>query len=236
MKQLKQLFKGGVIMSKKLFTEAIIKFVSGILLVGLLVFLPAGTLNFHGGLLFMGILFVPMLAVGIVMMIKNPELLKIRLNAKEKEKEQDKVVKLSGLMFLSGFIIAGLDFRFGWSKLPKAVMWISAAVFLLAYVLYAEVLRENTYLSRTIEVQENQKVFATGLYGIVRHPMYSVTLLLFLSMPLVLGSVYSFIIFLIYPLLIIKRIRNEEKVLEKELKGYTEYKKKVRYRLIPFIW
>ena len=139
-------------------------------------------------------------------------------------------------MFLSGFIIAGLDFRFGWSNLPKAVMWISAAVFLLAYVLYAEVLRENTYLSRTIEVQENQKVIDTGLYGIVRHPMYSVTVLLFLSMPLVLGSVYSFIIFLIYPLLIIKRIRNEEKVLEKELKGYTEYKKKVRYRLIPFIW
>ena len=223
-------------MSAKLFFQAIIKFSLGAVLVGLLVFLPAGTLSYFGGWLFMAILFVPMFIAGIVMMLKNPYLLEKRLNAKEKQKEQSLVVKLSGLMFLAGFIVAGLDFRFGWSKLHRGVIIGAAVIFLFAYVLYAEVLRENTYLSRTIEVQENQKVIDTGLYGIVRHPMYSVTLLLFLSMPLVLGSVYSFIIFLIYPLLIIKRIRNEEKVLEKELKGYTEYKKKVRYRLIPFIW
>ncbi|MBQ7116982.1 MAG: isoprenylcysteine carboxylmethyltransferase family protein [Clostridia bacterium] len=223
-------------MTSKLFVQAIIKFTLGVVLVGLLVFLPAGTLNYYNGWLFMGILFVPMFIGGIVMMLKNPSLLKSRLNAKEKESEQSLVVKLSGLMFLVGFIVAGLDFRFGWSKLPKAVVIVSAVLFLASYALYAEVLRENTYLSRTIEVQEGQKVIDTGLYGIVRHPMYSVTLLLFLSMPLVLGSVYSFIVFLVYPLIIAKRIRNEEEFLERELNGYREYKGKVKYRLIPFVW
>ena len=185
---------------------------------------------------FLGILFVPMFAAGIVMMVKNPELLKKRLNAKEKQQEQNLVVKLSGLMFLAGFIVAGLDFRFSWFVLPDWVSYATAGVFLLAYVFYAEVLRENTYLSRTIEVQENQKVIDTGLYGIVRHPMYSATILLFLSMPLVLGSAISFVIFLAYPVIIAMRIKNEEKVLEEGLEGYSEYKKKVKYRMLPFIW
>ena len=223
-------------MNKKLFIQAILKFALGALLVGLLVFLPAGTTHFFNGWLFMGILFIPMFFAGIVMMVKNPMLLKSRLDAKEEEKEQSLVVKLSGLMFLVGFIIAGLDYRFGWCVLPKSVSIVASLIFLIAYCLYAEVLRENTYLSRTIEVQENQKVVDTGLYGIVRHPMYAVTLLLFMSMPLVLGSVFSFIIFLAYPFIIAKRIRHEEEFLEKELDGYAEYKKKVKYRLIPFIW
>lgn len=223
-------------MTKKLFVQAITKFVLGVVLVGLLVFLPAGTFSFINGWLFMGILFVPMILAGIVLMIKNPGLLQKRLDAKEEQKEQSLVVKLSGLMFLSGFVVAGLGFRFDWYTLPKGAVIGAAIVFLVAYVLYAEVLRENTYLSRTVEVQENQKVIDTGLYGIVRHPMYSATLLLFLSMPLVLGSIYSFLIFLVYPLIIAKRIRGEEDFLEKELEGYCEYKKKVKYRLIPFIW
>ena len=223
-------------MTIKLFIQAITKFLFGFVLIGLMIFLPAGTLSFFNGWLFMGILFVPMFIAGIVMMFKNPDLLKSRLDAKEKQREQSIVVKLSGLMFLAGFIVAGLDFRFGWLTLPKGVVIGAAIVFLAAYILYAEVLRENTYLSRTIEVQENQKVIDTGLYGIVRHPMYSVTLLLFLSMPLVLGSIYSFLIFLSYPFIIAKRIKGEEEFLEKELDGYREYKQKVRYRLIPFIW
>ena len=223
-------------MTIKLFVQALVKFFAGVILVGLMIFLPAGTISFFNGWLFMGILFVPMFLAGIVMMIKNPDLLKKRLNAKEESKEQDMVVKLSGLMFIAGFVVAGLGFRFGWYMLPKTASIIAAVVFLAAYALYAEVMRENTYLSRTIEVQENQKVVDTGLYGIVRHPMYSVTLLLFLSMPLVLGSVFSLLIFLAYPFIIAKRIRNEEEFLEKELDGYIEYKQKVRYRLIPFIW
>ena len=223
-------------MNKKLFLQAIIKFVFGVLLVGLLVFLPAGTLQFFEGWLFMGILFIPMFFAGLVMMVKNPGLLESRLNAKEKQADQELVVKLSGLMFLAGFIVAGLDSRFEWLTLPKGISIGAAIVFLLAYVLYAEVLRENTYLSRTIEVQENQKVIDTGLYGIVRHPMYFVTVLLFLAMPLVLGSLISFVIFLVYPLIIAKRIKGEEAFLEQELAGYKEYKEKVRYRLIPFIW
>lgn len=223
-------------MTIKLFIQAITKFLFGFVLIGLMIFLPAGTLSFFNGWLFMGILFVPMFIAGIVMMFKNPDLLKSRLDAKEKQREQSIVVKLSGLMFLAGFIVAGLDFRFGWLTLPKGVVIVAAIVFLVAYILYAEVLRENTYLSRTIEVQENQKVIDTGLYGIVRHPMYSVTLLLFLSMPLVLGSIYSFLIFLSYPFIIAKRIKGEEEFLEKELDGYREYKQKVRYLLIPFIW
>lgn len=223
-------------MTLKLFISAITKFILGVALVGLLIFLSAGSLSFFGGWLLMGILFVPMFFAGIVMMLKNPDLLKSRLNAKEKRGEQSLVVKLSGLMFLLGFIVAGLGFRFGWYTLPKGISIAAVVVFLVAYILYAEVLRENTYLSRTIEVQENQKVIDTGLYGIVRHPMYSITLLLFLSMPLVLGSVYSFLIFLTYPFIIAKRIKDEEKLLEKELDGYREYKQKVKYRLIPFIW
>jgi len=222
-------------MTFKLFIQAITKFVLGVLLVGVLIFLPAGKWFFNG-LLLMVILFVPMFFAGIVMMIKNPRLLNKRLDAKEKLKEQNLVIKLSGLMFLVGFIIAGLGVRFNWYTLPKTVSVIFAVVFLVAYILYAEVLRENTYLSRTIEVQQDQKVIDTGLYSVVRHPMYSVTLLLFLSMPLVLGSLYSFIIFLAYPFIIAKRIKSEEEFLEKELNGYLEYKQKVKYRLIPFVW
>ena len=223
-------------MSVKLFFGAMLKFLLGVILVGLLIFLPAGTFSFFGGWLLMGILFVPMFVAGIVMMIKNPDLLKSRLDAKEERKEQDTVVKLSGLVFVVGFVLSGLGLRFGWYTLPKTVTYIGAALFLVAYILYAEVLRENTYLSRTIKVQENQKVVDRGLYGIVRHPMYSATLLLFLSMPIVLGSVYSFAVFLLYPLIISKRIKDEEKLLEQELDGYKEYKQKVKYRLIPFVW
>ena len=223
-------------MTIKLFVGAITKFMLGVALVGVLIFLPAGTFLYFNGWLLMGILFVPMFLAGIVMMFKNPDLLKSRLNAKEKQREQSLVVKLSGLMFLSGFIVAGLGVRFHWYVLPIGVVVGAAMVFLVAYILYAEVLRENTYLSRTIEVQENQKVIDTGLYGIVRHPMYSVTLLLFLSMPIVLGSVYAFLIFLVYPFIIAKRIKYEEKFLEEELDGYRDYKRKVKFRLIPFIW
>ena len=223
-------------MTIKLFISAILKFLLGVILVGTLIFLPAGTLSFATGWLLMGILFIPMFLAGIVMMIKNPSLLKKRLNAKEKEGEQQTVVKLSGLMFIAGFVLAGLDFRFGWLILPPWVSIVGAVLFLLAYAIYAEVLRENTYLSRTIEVQEGQKVISTGLYGIVRHPMYSATLLLFVSMPIVLGSVIALIPFLFYPGIIGKRIINEEKVLSEGLEGYPEYMKKVKYRLIPFIW
>ena len=223
-------------MTKKLFSQAMLKFSLGVVLIGLLIFLPAGTFHYWNGWLFMGILFVPMFLAGIVMMLKNPDLLKKRLNAKESETEQQLVIKLSGLMFLLGFIVAGLNFRFSWFVLPNAVVYGSTAVFLLSYLLYAEVLRENTYLSRTIEVQENQKVIDTGLYGIVRHPMYGATILLFLSMPLVLGSLPSFVIFLVYPLIIARRIKNEEEVLERELDGYAAYRRKVKYKVIPFIW
>ena len=223
-------------MSKKLFMQAITKYLLGVILVGLLIFAPAGTLAFENGWLLMGILFIPMFLAGIVMMFKSPELLKKRLNAKEKQSEQNLVIKLSGLMFLAGFIVAGLNFRFEWFLLPKSVSVCAAVIFLGAYLLYAEVLRENAYLSRTVEVQEGQKVIDTGLYGVVRHPMYSATLLLFLAMPLVLGSVQAFVILLAYPFIIVRRIRNEEELLEKELEGYREYEEKVKYRLIPFVW
>jgi len=223
-------------MNKGLFVQAISKFTLGVVLVGGLLFWPAGTLRWWNGWLFMGILFVPMFCAGLVMMAKSPNLLRSRLKAKEEQKEQDKVVKLSGLMFLVGFILAGLNFRLGWLTLPDWAVWTAAGLFLLAYLLYAEVLRENAYLSRTIEVQEGQTVVDTGLYGIVRHPMYAATLLLFLSMPLVLGSPISFVIFLVYPFLIAKRIRNEEQVLTEELEGYADYLNKVKYRLVPFVW
>ena len=223
-------------MTKELFISAITKFAAGVVLIGVLIFLPAGTIHFPGGWLLMGILFIPMFLAGLVMMAKNPRLLRSRLNAKEQQSEQSIVIKLSGLMFLCGFILAGLDFRFGWSNLPGLVNVLGALLFLIAYALYAEVLRENTWLSRTIEVQEGQTVVSTGLYAIVRHPMYAVTLLLFLSMPLVLGSVPAFVVFLAYPAIITRRIRNEEEVLERELPGYREYMQKVRWRLIPYIW
>lgn len=223
-------------MTKQLFFQAIIKFTLGVILVGLLIFLPAGTIHFWNGWLLMGLLFIPMFCAGVVMMFKNPYLLQKRLDAKEKQSEQSLVIKLSGLMFLAGFIVAGLNFRVGWIVLPDWVSYVGGVLFLLSYLCYAEVLRENTYLSRTVEVQENQKVIDTGLYGIVRHPMYAVTLVLFLSMPLVLGSVQAFLIFLTYPLIIAKRIKNEEEVLEEGLVGYKEYKIRVKYRLIPFIW
>jgi len=223
-------------MTKALFGQAISKFLLGVVLVGVLIFLPAGTVHHPAGWRLMILLFVPMFVAGLIMMKRSPELLKKRLNAKEKQREQDKVIKLSGLMFLAGFVLAGLDARFGWIVLPGWVSWAAAGVFLLAYALYAEVLRENAYLSRTIEVQEGQRVVDTGLYGVVRHPMYFATVLLFWSMPLVLNSLVSFVVFLFYPLLLVKRIQNEEKVLEEGLKGYKEYKQKVKYRLIPLIW
>ena len=223
-------------MNKKLFANGIVKFLSGIVIVALPLFLSAGTFTYWNAWLFMGILFIPMFIAGLILMKKNPYLLEKRLNAKEEQSEQKTVIVLSGIMFLAGFVVAGLDYRFQWIKLPEWLAIVGAVVFLIAYGLYAEVLRENTYLSRTIEVQENQKVIDTGLYGMVRHPMYAVTLILFLSMPIVLGSVISFMIFLAYPFIIAGRIKNEEKVLEEGLAGYKEYKQKVKYRLIPFIW
>ena len=223
-------------MNRELFWKAMLKFFAGLLLVGLLLFLPAGSFDYWQGWLLIGILFVPMFAAGLVMMAKNPELLRKRLNAREEQGEQRQVIAWSGIMFLAAFILAGLNRRFRWLMLPDWAVWIAAALFLLAYLLYAEVLRENSYLSRTIEVQENQKVVDTGLYGIVRHPMYAATVLLFLSMPLVLGSPISFAVMLFYLPLIVKRIRNEEEVLARGLEGYTAYMKKVRYRLIPGVW
>ena len=223
-------------MTKKLFVSAITKFTAGVILLALLLFLPAGTVHYPGGWLLMGILFIPMFLAGLVMMATNPNLLRSRLNAKEKEREQDLVIKLSGLMFLVGFVLAGLDHRFGWSNLPMTVNYVGAGLFLTAYVLYAEVLRENRWLSRTIEVQEGQTVVSTGLYSIVRHPMYFATVILFLSMPLVLGSIPAFLVFLCYPAIIARRIRNEEQVLSRDLPGYREYCGRVRWRLIPFIW
>ena len=223
-------------MNKKLFVNGMVKFLSGIVLVALPLFLSAGSFAYWNAWLLIGILFIPMFIAGIILMKKNPYLLEKRLDVKEKQSQQKTVIALSSIMFLSGFIVAGLDFRFQWIKIPEWTAIIGAVIFLIAYGLYAEVLRENTYLSRTIEVQENQKVIDTGLYGIVRHPMYAVTVILFLSMPIVLGSLIAFIIFLTYPFIIAGRIINEEKVLEEGLAGYSEYKKKVKYRLIPFIW
>ena len=223
-------------MNKGLFIQAISKFIAGLVLVGLLLFLPAGSLHYWQAWLLIGILFVPMFIAGLVMMGRNPDLLRKRLDAREKESEQKTVVALSGLLFIVSFAVAGLNWRFQWWVLPSWAVWVAAGLFLLSYLLYAEVLRENTYLSRTIEVQENQKVIDTGLYGIVRHPMYMATTVLFLTMPLVLASPISFFIMLGYLPVIAKRIRNEEKVLEEGLEGYSEYKKKVKYRILPLIW
>ena len=223
-------------MDRALFIRAISRFLAGLLLVAGLLFIPAGTWDYPQGWLLIGILFVPMFIAGLVMMKKNPELLKKRLNVREQESEQRSVILFSGIMFLAAFLSAGLSFRYSWLMLPVPVSIIAAVVFLAAYALYAEVLRENTYLSRTVEVQEDQKVIDTGLYGIVRHPMYMVTVLLFLAMPLVLGSVISFVIMLCYIPIIVKRIRNEEQVLQEGLPGYGKYMEKVKYRLFPFIW
>ena len=225
-----------VVMKTQLFLQGISKFLLGIILVGALLFLPAWSFHYWNAWLLVGILFVPMFIAGMVMLWKNPQLLQKRLDAKEKESEQKSVVALCGLMFVAAFIVAGLNWRYDWTRMPDWLVWVSVGLFLLSCLLYAEVLRENTYLSRTIEVQEDQKVIDTGLYGIVRHPMYMATLVLFLSMPLVLGSLYSFIIVLAYIPIIAKRIRNEEKVLEDGLPGYKEYKQKVKYKIIPFIW
>ena len=223
-------------MTAKLFIQALTKFLAGLLIVGLLLFLPAGTFAYWEAWLFICILFVPMFIAGIWLMWKHPELLSKRLSAKEEQNEQKWVVALSGLLFIAMFVVAGLNFRFGWLLMPNWTTYVAACIFLLGYALYAEVMRENVWLSRTVEVQQDQKVIDTGLYGIVRHPMYSATLLLFLSMPLVLNSVWSFALMLLYIPIIVKRIRNEEKVLEKDLAGYTKYKQHVRYRLIPFVW
>ncbi len=220
----------------KLLIEALTKFTCGLLMVGLLIFLPAGTLRYVYGWLLMGLLFVPMLIAGFVMLVKSPEFLKKRLDAKEKQGKQKGVVALSGLMFIAGFVVAGLDFRFGWSNMPAWLVVAAAVLFLVAYVLYAEVMRENAYLSRTIKVEEGQTVVDTGMYGVIRHPMYAVTILLFLMIPMVLGSWYALIAFAFYPAIIIVRLNDEEKLLTKELPGYGEYKKKVKYRIIPFIW
>lgn len=223
-------------MTIKLFFQALTKFVLGVFLIGLLLFLPAGTFDFWQAWLFIGVLFGPMFIAGIVLMVRQPELLRKRLDAKEKQGEQKWVVALSGLMFIAVFVVAGLNRRFGWYLLPDLAVYIATAIFLAAYTMYAEVMRENVWLSRTIEVQENQQVVSTGLYGVVRHPMYAATLLLFLSMPLILASPWSFVVMLLYIPIIALRIRNEEQVLECELKGYIEYKQRVRYKVIPFIW
>ena len=220
----------------RLMASAIIKLVVGLVIVGLFIFLPAGTVDYPCGWLFMAVLFVPMFIAGVMMLLRSPELLKKRLNAKEKESEQKSVVALSGIMFIAAFVVAGLNFRYSWCVLPSWVVYVATALCLFSYLLYAEVLRENEYLSRTIEVQEGQKVVDTGLYGIVRHPMYSATIVLFLSMPLVLGSLPSFFIMLVYIPLIVKRIRNEEALLLRELDGYKEYCARVKYRILPFMW
>lgn len=220
----------------KLHVEALTKFACGLLMVGLLIFLPAGTVQYPYGWLFIGLLFVPMLMAGFVMLAKSPGFLKKRLDAKEKQTTQKGVLAFSGLMFIAGFTVAGLDFRFGWSQMPTWVVVTASVLFLVSYALYAEVMRENAYLSRTIKVEEGQTVVDTGMYGVVRHPMYAVTILLFLMIPLVLGSWYALIAFAFYPAIIIVRIKDEEKLLTKELSGYTEYKQKVKYRIIPFIW
>ena len=223
-------------MRNKLSLQALTKTIMGFVFICVLLFLPAGTFRYWNAWLFMAVLFVPMIILGIVMLFKSPDLLKKRLDAKEKEGEQKWVVALSGIMFMAAFVVAALNFRFSWHSLPDYVIWIGVVFFLLSYLIYAEVMRENAFLSRTIEIQENQKVIDTGLYGIVRHPMYSATLIMFLSIPLILGSLISFFIMLAYIPIIAIRINNEERVLEKGLKGYKEYKQKVRYKLIPFIW
>ena len=223
-------------MKNNLLAQSLKKFIAGFVAIGVLLFLPAGTLHYWNAWLFVAVLFVPMLLLGIVMLFKSPKLLEKRLDAKEKVDEQKWVVALSGIMFLAAFVVAGLNFRYSWHSLPDYLVWIGVMVFLLSYLMYAEVMRENAFLSRTIEIQENQKVVDTGLYGVVRHPMYSATLLMFLSIPLILGSLVSFVIMFSYIPIIAARMRSEEEILEEGLEGYKEYKQKVRYKVIPFVW
>ena len=223
-------------MDRSLLKEALIKVISGMILLGVLLFIPAGTLKWKNGWLFLAVLFIPMIIAGIIMYFKAPDLLRSRLNAKETQKDQKEVIGLSALMFIAVFAVSGLDYRFGWSKMSDTATVIAVIIFLLAYLMFGEVLRENAWLSRTIEVQADQQVVDSGLYGVVRHPMYTATVFLFLMMPLILGSMYAFVIMWVYIPIIVKRIKNEEEVLEKELRGYTEYKKKIKYRLIPFVW
>ena len=223
-------------MTKKLFAQAVCKYLAGVVLLGLLIFLPAGTLRFPNGWLLMGLLFIPMFCAGVAMMLRDPALLEKRLNAKERESDQQDVIRKSGVLFIVSFVLAGLNFRFGWLSLPRWVAWAASVLFLLAYLMWGEVLRENAWLSRTVEVQEGQLVVDHGLYGVVRHPMYAASVLLFLAMPLVLGSIFSFLVMLLYLPLIGKRIRSEEKLLKDGLAGYAEYMERVKYRLIPFIW
>lgn len=220
----------------KLIINALAKFLAGLLLIAVMLLLPAGTIEFEGAWLFIALLFIPMLILGVVLLIRSPDLLKRRLDGKEKQKDQKGIIKLSGLMFPAGFIVSALDFRFGWSHVPAWLIATASVLFLLGYATYAEVMRENAYLSRTVQVSEGQKVISTGLYGIVRHPMYLATLFMFVPLPLILGSFFGLIPFVLYPILIVFRIRGEERVLTKELKGYEEYRKRVKYRLIPFIW
>ena len=223
-------------MKERLWLNAAVKFVGGLLLMAALLFLPAGSLCYPNAWLFLALLFIPMLLLGVILLIKAPELLRKRLNAKEKSKEQKSVVGLSGMMFLAGFVISSLDYRFGWSEMPQTIVIAASVLLVTSYGMYAEVMRENAWLSRTVEVQAGQKVIDTGLYGIVRHPMYTATILLFLSVPLVLGSFFGFAVFLIYPVLIVKRIMEEEKLLTEELEGYREYRNRVKFRLIPYLW
>ena len=220
----------------KLFAEAIIKFLMGLIIVGLLLFIPAGTLKYYNAWMLICVLFIPMFIVGIILIFKNPMLLKSRIDAKENEREQKYVIAISGLMFIVGFIIAGLNYRFSWIIMPRIIVIISIILFVISYILYGIILKENVYLSRTIKVVDEQKLVDTGFYKIVRHPMYLITIVLFLAIPLILNSFISFIIFLVYPLIIVKRINNEEKVLESELKGYKDYEKRVKYRLVPYVW
>lgn len=221
---------------KKIIPKALLKFMTGLIMAGLLLFLPAGSFNYTNAWIFIAVLFIPMLIAGIVLLFKNPALLEERLNARETEATQKAVIAVCAVMFIAGFVIAGLNYRFNWFMLPDPAVYSGSVIFLLSYIMYAEVLRENTYLSRTIKVQQGQKVIDTGLYGIVRHPMYSATVIMFLSIPVILGSLFSFLVFLIYPFTLVRRIKNEEEVLEKSLDGYSDYKKRVKYRLIPFIW
>jgi protein-S-isoprenylcysteine O-methyltransferase Ste14 len=227
---------GGISMDIKLVMQATWKFLLGFIMLAALLFVPAGTLDYWNAWLLLAILYVPMLIVGAVLLVKNPELLRKRLKARENEVEQKRVIFLSGLMFVAGFAVAGLDYRFQWLVLPGWLVTAAAVVFVVGYLLFVEVMRENEYLSRTVEVQEDQTVVDSGLYGVIRHPMYAATILMFMAMPLVLGSFFSFLVFLLYPVITVMRIRNEEEVLEKNLKGYAEYKKRVKYRLIPFVW
>jgi len=227
---------GGISMDIKLVMQATWKFLLGFIMLAALLFVPAGTLNYWNAWLLLAILYVPMLIVGAVLLVKNPELLRKRLKARENEVEQKRVIFLSGLMFVAGFAVAGLDYRFQWLVLPGWLVTAAVVVFVVGYLLFVEVMRENEYLSRTVEVQEDQTVVDSGLYGVIRHPMYAATILMFMAMPLVLGSFFSFLVFLLYPVITVMRIRNEEEVLEKNLKGYAEYKKRVKYRLIPFVW